>query len=526
MERSVELVVALVAVLKSGAAYVPIDPEYPADRIAHMLEDANPPVLLTQERLSPMFHFYGEKVIAVDTPGTFHQFPEERPLPVAAPDNYAYVIFTSGSTGRPKGAINTHRGIVNRLCWMQEEYGLNAGDRVLQKTPFSFDVSVWEFFWPLMTGATLVVARPGGHRDAAYLARLIADERITTLHFVPSMLQIFLEEPLIAGCKTLRRVICSGEALPVELEQRFFSKLDAELHNLYGPTEAAVDVTSWRCRPASSLATVPIGRPIANTQIHLLDSRMNPVPAGVAGELCIGGLNVGLGYLNRSELTAEKFVPDPFRDAPGARMYRTGDLARYMADGAIEYLGRLDHQVKIRGFRIELGEIEAVLNQHPAVRESVVVAVEHATGEKRLAAYLVPAGDEPVDVAKLSAHLRVSLPDYMVPATFNVLHRLPLSPNGKVDRRALPAPEITPCPHDSTTTFDPPRTFTEELLAQLWCAALGSGSGEPQRRFLSPRRPLAACRTAGIPHPDHHESGFAGEAHLRALDACGPRRQY
>jgi len=473
MERSVELVVALLAVLKSGAAYVPIDPEYPADRIAHMLEDANPPVLLTQQRLSPMFNSYGEKVIAVDTPGTFYQFPEERPLPVAAPDNYAYVIFTSGSTGRPKGAINTHRGIVNRLCWMQEEYGLNAGDRVLQKTPFSFDVSVWEFFWPLMTGATLVVARPGGHRDAAYLARLIADERITTLHFVPSMLQIFLEEPLIADCKTLRRVICSGEALPVELERRFFRQLDAELHNLYGPTEAAVDVTSWRCRPASSLATVPIGRPIANTQIHLLDSRMNPVPAGVAGELCIGGLNVGLGYLNRSELTAEKFVPDPFRDAPGAHMYRTGDLARYMADGAIEYLGRLDHQVKIRGFRIELGEIEAVLNQHPAVRESVVVAVEHATGEKRLAAYLVPAGDEPVDVAKLSAHLRVSLPDYMVPATFNVLHRLPLSPNGKVDRRALPAPEITPCLDDSTTTFDPPRTFTEELLAQLWCAALG-----------------------------------------------------
>ncbi len=473
MERSIEMVVSLVAVLKAGGAYVPVDPEYPADRIAHMLEDANPPVLLTQRRFREMFRSYGEKVIVVDEPGAFDELPGARLVPIAAPESYAYVIFTSGSTGRPKGAINTHRGIVNRLCWMQEEYRLTTSDRVLQKTPFSFDVSVWEFFWPLMTGATLVVARPGGHRDTAYLARLIAKEQITTLHFVPSMLQIFIDEPLISGCESLRRVICSGEALPVELEQRFFTKLKAELHNLYGPTEAAVDVTYWQCRPGSSLSTVPIGRPIANTQIHLLDSKMNPVPVGVAGELWIGGVNVGVGYLNRPQLSAEKFVSDPFRDARDARMYRTGDLARYMPDGAIEYLGRLDHQVKIRGFRIELGEIEAALNRHPSVRESVVVALQHGTGEKRLAAYVVASGEEPIDTLKLSAHLRASLPDYMVPGTFAALDRLPLSPNGKVDRRALPAPDTAACVSGSHAPFEPPRSPTEELLAQLWRAALG-----------------------------------------------------
>jgi amino acid adenylation domain-containing protein len=252
------------------------------------------------------------------------------------------VIFTSGSTGRPKGVLNEHRGIVNRLLWMQDEYGLTAKDAVLQKTTFSFDVSVWEFFWPLLVGSRLVVARPGGHRDSAYLVNTINEKDITTIHFVPSMLQLFLEDWNVGSCKGLKRVICSGEALPYELQERFFHSLDSELHNLYGPTEAAVDVTYWPCRRHSEVRSVPIGRPVANTQIYILDRRMRPVPVGVPGELHIGGIQVARGYVNRPDLTAGKFIPDPFSAEPGAHLYKTGDLCKFLPDGAIDYLGRLD----------------------------------------------------------------------------------------------------------------------------------------------------------------------------------------
>jgi amino acid adenylation domain-containing protein len=261
--------------------------------------------------------------------------------------------------------MNEHRGIVNRLLWMQEEYGLTADDCVLQKTPFSFDVSVWEFFWPLMAGARLVIARPEGHRDSAYLARTIRERGVTTAHFVPSMLRAFLEEGGVEACASLKRVICSGEALTRELQERFFTRLPGvELHNLYGPTEAAVDVTYWACRRGYARLTLPIGRPVANTQVYVLDRHLQPLPAGVPGELYIGGVQVGRGYVGRPDLTAERFVPDPFSKRPGARLYKTGDMARHLPDGAIEYLGRLDYQVKIRGQRIELGEIEAVLDQY------------------------------------------------------------------------------------------------------------------------------------------------------------------
>ncbi|MFL6203049.1 MAG: amino acid adenylation domain-containing protein, partial [Thermoanaerobaculia bacterium] len=388
-ERSLELVVGLLGILKSGGAYVPLDPDYPRERLDFVLKDAAVPVLLTQAALSPE-NDLGESPL--------------RPDPVAGADNLAYVIYTSGSTGRPKGAMNAHRGICNRLLWMQEAFGLGPGDRVLQKTPFSFDVSVWEFFWPLMTGARLVLARPGGHQDPGYLADLIAREGVTTLHFVPPMLRAFLEQA--PGRASLRRVICSGEALPMDLQRRFFACLPGvELHNLYGPTEAAVDVTWWPCDPRSTDAAVPIGRPVANTRIHLLDAELRPVPVGETGELYIGGVQVGGGYLNRPDLTAERFVPDPFGQddarwwsAAGARLYRTGDLARYRPnsgpnsgpDGAIEYLGRIDFQVKIRGFRIELGEIEACLDEHPGVEGSVVTAAEGPGGDRRLVAYLRP----------------------------------------------------------------------------------------------------------------------------------------
>ncbi len=330
IERSVEMVVGLLGVLKAGGAYVPLDPEYPAERLAFMVADSDPPVLLTQRRHVVRLAGSSGRVICLDeADGELATAPVQNPESGARAENLAYMIYTSGSTGKPKGAMNTHRGIVNRLLWMQDAYELDATDRVLQKTPFSFDVSVWEFFWPLMTGATLVVARPEGHRDPAYLCQIIREQRITTLHFVPSMLQVFIEEPQAVRCRSVRRVICSGEALSFELQERFFERLpDVDLHNLYGPTEAAVDVSCWACRPGEGVRGVPIGRPIANTQLYVLDARMAPVAIGLPGELYIGGVGVGRGYWRRPDLTEERFVADPYGQ-PGSRMYRTGDLARW-----------------------------------------------------------------------------------------------------------------------------------------------------------------------------------------------------
>ncbi len=389
MRRSVEMVVALYGVLKAGGAYVPIDPDYPVERVAHMLAVAQAPVLLIQDALRGMLPDYGGQIVSVDAAWeAIAREPETAPRAGTQPLDLAYVIFTSGSTGMPKGVMIPHAGICNRLAWMQDTFGLDAADRVLQKTPFSFDVSVWEFFWPLLTGATLVMAKPDGHRDPAYLVDLIQRMQITTVHFVPSMLQAFVEEPGVESCRSLRRVFCSGEALALDLQQRFFRRLECPLHNLYGPTEASVDVTWWDCSQPSPGHSVPIGRPIANTQAYVVNEQLEPQPIGVAGELYLGGVQLGRGYLQRPELTAERFVPSPF--GVGARLYRTGDLVRCLSDGTIEFLGRIDHQVKIRGNRIELGEIEAVLGQHPAVREAIVVAREDQPGQKRLVAYLVP----------------------------------------------------------------------------------------------------------------------------------------
>src|SRR4028118_1845784 len=355
-----------------------------------MLEDSSVSVLLTQASLVEALPKHQARVLCLDTDAlSFAMQTKSNPISGVMSKNLAYVIYTSGSTGKPKGAMNTHRAICNRLLWMQDTYQLTEADRVLQKTPFSFDVSVWEFFWPLLTGARLVIAKQDGHRDPGYLVKAIVQQQITTLHFVPSMLQIFLEEQSLESCSCLRRVICSGEALPHELVERFFVRLECELHNLYGPTEAAIDVTFWQCKRDSNLKTVPIGRPIANTQLYILDRYLQPVPVGVAGELYIGGAGLARGYLNRPELTADRFILNPFSDEPSSRLYKTGDLARYLSDGNIEFLGRIDHQVKIRGFRIELGEIEAAIGQHPDVRESVVMKREDAWGNQRLVAYIV-----------------------------------------------------------------------------------------------------------------------------------------
>jgi amino acid adenylation domain-containing protein len=468
LERSLDLVVALLAILKAGGAYVPLDPTYPAERLAYMIQDAQLPLVLTQERLRDRLPQEGRQLFCLDSDWQASaSWPEEDPVSSVQPDNLAYMIYTSGSTGRPKGVMNIHRGLCNRLFWMQQTYQLTPADRVLQKTPFSFDVSVWEFFWPLLTGACLVVARPGGHQDPAYLAALIEAEQITTLHFVPSMLQQFLLEPgLEERGQSLQRVICSGEVLPLELQARFFARLGAELHNLYGPTEASIDVTFWQCRPQSGEWSVPIGRPIANIQIYLLDRAGHLVPVGVPGELYIGGVGVARGYYQRPELTAEKFVPDPFSNEAGARLFRTADLARYRPDGAIEFLGRIDHQVKLRGFRIELGEIEAVLSQQPAIKEVVVLAREDAPGDKRLVAYLV-SDQEPVPTyTELRRFLKEKLPDYMVPAAFVMLDALPLTANGKVDRRVLPEPgHIT---LELETPYVAPRTEVESAIVAIW----------------------------------------------------------
>jgi amino acid adenylation domain-containing protein len=471
MERSIAIVVAILGVLKAGGAYVPIDPESPAERRQFMLDDAQAVLVLTQDKLRPSFAGFTGEIFFLDS--EWHKLLEqshENPRHRVSGQHAAYVIYTSGSTGTPKGVINVHSGLLNRLHWMQEAYHLTDADRVLQKTPFTFDVSVWEFLWPLINGACLVVARPGGHRDGAYLTRLIQSQQITTLHFVPSMLEAFLREPEVERCSSLRRVICSGEALSYELQQSFFERSSAALHNLYGPTEASIDVTAWECRRDDDRNVVPIGRPIANTQIYILDRHLNPVPIGVTGEVHIGGIGLARGYFNRPELTAEKFVADPFAGQPGARLYKTGDLARYRPDGNIEFLGRIDNQVKLRGFRIELGEIEFVLARHPAIQQAVVLAPEDAAGDARLVAYMVAAAGSNPSTDDLRSFLQRKLPDSMVPSAFVFLDSLPLTPNGKLDRKALPAadhgrPELA-------VAFVAPRNRVESVLADIWAEVL------------------------------------------------------
>ncbi|MBH2032871.1 MAG: non-ribosomal peptide synthase/polyketide synthase [Pseudomonadales bacterium] len=476
-DRSFEMVVGLLAILKAGGAYVPLDPEYPLDRLSYMIDDSGISLLLTQAHLLEQLPtpdtvrtlcLQAEADWLSDLPGT-----DLNNLAVA--ENLAYVIYTSGSTGKPKGAGNRHVALHNRLEWMQEAYNLLPTDRVLQKTPFSFDVSVWEFFWPLMKGATLVIAAPGEHRDPQRLAALIVEQAITTLHFVPSMLSAFIAADEALACTSLTRIICSGEALPMELQRQTLRALPhTHLYNLYGPTEAAIDVTHWTC-VEEGRDSVPIGRPIANLRTCIFDSELQPLPLGAVGELYLGGVGLARGYHRRGALTAERFVVDPF--GSGERLYRTGDLARYRADGAIDYCGRIDHQVKIRGLRIELGEIEARLQEHADVQEAVVLALDGPSG-KQLVAYVVPQDRTRVGAdaerqgawrETLKSHLLASLPDYMVPAQTVLIEQMPLSPNGKLDRKRLPAPTA----HVSQRAFEAPRSEHEQVLARIWLDVLG-----------------------------------------------------
>jgi amino acid adenylation domain-containing protein len=461
LPRSADLVVAMLAVLRAGAAYLPLEPELPVERIGFLLADSRAELVLTKGGSAP-------RLRDLDVPTMSCSDSADRAFdqPAVDPDTPAYVLYTSGSTGRPKGVVVTHAAIDNRLCWMQAEYGIDRTDRVLLKTPAGFDVSVWEIFWPLREGARLVICSPEGHRDPAYLADLAAASGITTMHFVPSMLDAFVREPEVARRGgSLRRVICSGEALPPDLVGRFGDLFEAELHNLYGPTEAAVDVTHWRC-PAGPVTRVPIGSPVWNTQVYVLDQGLRRVPVGVPGELYLAGVQLARGYLGRPGLTADRFLPNPFGE-PGSRMYRTGDVVRWGADGLLDYLGRTDHQVKIRGQRIELGEIEHALTEEPSVAQAVVTADVDERGERRLVGYVVP---ETVDVIELRRSLGTRLPGYLVPSLFVGLAGLPLSHNGKVDRSALPRPGA---PRDAGVSFVAPRSDLERLIAGVWADVLG-----------------------------------------------------
>ncbi|HEV8581216.1 MAG TPA: amino acid adenylation domain-containing protein [Thermoanaerobaculia bacterium] len=468
VERSPEMVVAILAVLKAGGAYVPLDPSYPRERLALMLEDSRAAVLLTQRSLADLLPACGVRVIFLDEP-----WPEPMDSCGAdlgghsLPAGLAYVIYTSGSTGRPKGVMISHRAILNRLCWMARRFPLAADDRVLQKTPLSFDASIWEIFAPLLEGATLVLARPDGHREPAYLAQLIDEQRITVLQMVPPQLAALLDEAAPESCRGLRRVFCGGDAFPAALRDRFQQRFAAALSNLYGPTESSIDAAFWECRPGEAGAVVPIGRPLDNVRLYLLDAGFAPVPCGQVGELHIAGAGLARGYLGRPEATAERFLPDPFAGQPGERLYATGDLARHREDGAIEFLGRRDHQVKVRGVRLELGEIEAALRRHPGVREAVVLVCGEGA-DKRLVACVVPAGDAP-PASELRGFLRQSLPEVAVPGGFVPLPALPLLPNGKVDRTALAAVSDEPEREEGEAL----RTPTEEVLAAIWADVLG-----------------------------------------------------
>jgi amino acid adenylation domain-containing protein len=470
MDRSLGMVVSLLGILKAGGAYLPLDPESPPARLETIIREARLSLVLTQERFVALMRTIEGRVVAVDDPDLRLDEQSRADLDVSVEgDNLLYVIYTSGSTGIPKGVMVTHAGVCNRLLWMQDQYHLRADDRVLQKTPYSFDVSVWEIFWPLLNGACLVIATPGGHRDASYLLDVITEKQVSVVHFVPSMLELFLAQPGVERCVSLRLVIASGEPLQLDLQRRFFGRLQAMLNNLYGPTETTVDSTFWNCDPKTSLTIVPIGRPIANTQMYILDRTMHPVPVGVTGELYIGGAGVARGYLNRPALTAERFVVDPFSGDPSSRLYRTGDLGRYLPDGVIEYVGRTDYQVKIRGYRIELGEIEMALRSHERVREAVV-EVQEEGGDKRLVAYYVAGGGEDLPAGELRSYLRERLPEYMVPAGYVAMEGMPLTANGKVDRKAL---KEVAWRGGSEVGRRLPEGPVEERLAEIWREVLG-----------------------------------------------------
>jgi amino acid adenylation domain-containing protein len=475
-ERSLEMVIGIYGILKAGGAYMPLDPEYPPERLGLMVANARVRYVIAHGRTTNLLPDGAAQVIDVSSPegrATLSRYGIRNSVRNDLHSRHlAYVIHTSGSTGQPKGVMNEHRGVVNRILWMQNEYRLTPADVVLQKTPFSFDVSVWEFIWPLLCGARLVIAEPGSHRDPDALVSLIREKGVTVLHFVPSMLDGMLLHGQWGRCHSVRLVFCSGEALSRETVKAFFaSGTRSELHNLYGPTEAAIDVTYWPCTNAAASASVPIGKAIQNIQLYIVDENLKLVPQGATGELLIGGVGVARGYIHRPDLTQERFIPDPFSADVTARLYRTGDLVRRQPGGDIEYIGRMDGQVKINGLRIELGEIEAHLDRLDFVRKSVVIAHRGTGRSPRLVAYLLPQErDAEIPVARIREALAARLPAFMVPQIYVALDSIPLSANGKLDRRRLPEP-----PEEMRTRAEcvTPVTETEHRLTEIWTRNLG-----------------------------------------------------
>ena len=477
-QRSPEMIAAILGTLKAGSAYVPLDPNAPAERLRMILADTQPRVLVTQRSLRDRLPDLEPAVLCIDDPVSDPEDDDARRPPESGvrSDDLAYIMYTSGSTGRPKGVMVEHRAICNTILWRDKDLTVHADDVVLNNLHYTFDPSLGLIFPTLASGARMVLAEPGEEYDPHRLLERVVMEGVTILEVPPALLRVMLDDPLLKACRTLRWVCCGGETMPPDLPARLFEVLDVELYNLYGPTEAAVDATWWACRRGGPRPLVPIGRPIANARAYILDANRQPVAPGVPGELYIGGAGLARGYLNAPDLTAERFLPDPFSDVPGARLYRTGDRCRWLADGAIEFLGRLDHQVKIRGYRIELGEVESALLSHPSVREAAVAVHAGTAGASRLVAYVVGDADgEPLTAEPLRRHLKDRLPEYMVPAAFVTLAALPRTPGGKVDRRALPAP-----PTERPATARPyvaPGTALEEFLAGLWRERAASRAG-------------------------------------------------
>jgi amino acid adenylation domain-containing protein len=472
LNRSFAMFEGIYGILKAGGAYVPIDPTYPAGRLEHMFADSQIKLLLSDSASSDDLPGEGITVIRLDHDcSKLAEMPDTNPVTSVGSEDFAYMIYTSGSTGEPKGAINKHRSISNFMFWMNEHYHLGAQDRVLQKTPFSFDVSLCEIFQPLLSGASLIIAEPEGHKDTEYMAKLIKEEGITLVHFVPSMLSIFLEEPLIGSIDSLKHVICMGEALTKEHERSFYEKMNAQLSNLYGPSETAIVVTAWKCDPQDQSPFVPIGKPVANTQIYVVDPLLNLVPKGVDGEILIGGEPVGAGYFNRDELNKEKFIDDIFLKS-GGKLYRTGDLGRYNKAGEIEFLGRIDHQVKINGLRIELGEIEAAIRSHPAVKEALVSLYQNNMGSSSLGVHiLVRDSFSSVTEEDIIQYISTALPSYMIPEQIMLLNQFPLNPSGKTDRKALPPFSLIKAM--SQVEMVRPRNELEQAIHDVICNVLG-----------------------------------------------------
>lgn len=482
IERSFEMVTALLGVLKAGGCYVPLDAEYPEERLTAMAEIAGLDWLLTTRANLAKVERLPGRVMCLDEAAEREELerrPGTNPPPTSRATDLAYVIFTSGSTGKPKGVMITHRGVCSRIYYYQAWKFLAPGEGYLHKAPLGFDPSVRELFWPLSFGGRVVMAKPGGHLDNGYLVELIAAQGVSRMNFVPSLLELFLDEPGLARCSCLRHVLSSGERLSSELRDRFFARMAAELHNFYGPTETSLTATVWTCNREKPERVIPVGRPVGNTQIWVLDEDLQMLPVGVPGEICLAGVGLSPGYINQDELTAEKFIP--YQEAFGERIYRTGDLGRYLPDGSLDYLGRIDQQVKINGVRVELGEIEAVMLEEPGVNQACAVLRVDEAGRTRLTGYLTEKEKMTVDLEALTQRLKRKLPAAMVPGVFIQMRAFPVSPNGKIDRKALPAPDFS---HNQSELDEAATGEIEIELARLWSKVLGVQQVPRNRTFF------------------------------------------